>query len=92
MAKNKRPAPAPVEPAIEPIIVKIVQSVRPGDVIFIECDQARTTQQLTHLNEQIKAKLPDVRVVILNKGSRVASMQTLATIATTEKKEQVNGD
>ncbi len=69
------------EPAVEPIIVKIIQSVRPGDVVFIECDQSRTTQQLEYLHEQLKKKLPELRIVILNKGSRVAEVQTLATLA-----------
>lgn len=77
---KKSNAPEPAE--LEPIIVKIVQSVRPGDVIFIECDQERTTKQLEHLNAQIKQKLPEVKVVILNKGSRVAKIQTVATVAT----------
>lgn len=77
---NKKTATAKAE--AESIVVKIVQAIRPGDVIFIECDEARTQQQLKHLNDQIKTMLPDVRVVILNKGSRVAHMQTLATLAT----------
>lgn len=81
MATKKSGAAA--KPAdIEPIVVKIVQSIRPGDVIFIECDEPRTTAQLTDLNKKIKEKIPDVRIVILNKGSRVAQVQTLATIAT----------
>lgn len=79
MAKKSKP----VEPAaIEPIVVKIVQSVRPGDVLVIECDDARTQPQLEHLHKQLKAKLPEMRIVILNKGAHVAPAQTIATVAT----------
>lgn len=67
--------------AVEPIVIKIVQSVRPGDVLVIECDQARTTQQLQHLHDQLKKKLPDMRIVILNAGARLAPAQTLATLS-----------
>lgn len=78
---KKKTTEATAEQVVEPIIVKIIQSVRPGDVIFIECDKERTTQQLQHLHEQIKSKLPDVRIVILNKGARVTAAQTIATVA-----------
>jgi hypothetical protein len=81
MTKKAKQAEAPVEKPVDPIVVKIVQAIRPGDVVFIECDEPRTTAQLTDLNKKIKDKLPDVRIVILNKGSRVSQVQTLATIA-----------
>jgi hypothetical protein len=80
--KKAKPTATPVEKPVDPIVVKIVQAIRPGDVVFIECDEAKTTAQLTDLNAKIKAKMPDVRIVILNKGSRVAQVQTLATIGT----------
>jgi hypothetical protein len=77
---KKKTTEVPAEQNVEAITVKIVQSVRPGDVIFIECEKDRTTQQLQHLHEQIKSKLPDVRIVILNKGARVTAAQTAATV------------
>ena len=79
MAKKQKETAS--DNAVEPIVVKIVQSVRPGDVLVIECDQSRTTQQLQHLHEQLKKKLPEMRIVILNQGARVANAQTLATLA-----------
>lgn len=81
MGKRKIENEAPPQPPVEQIVVKIVQSVRPGDVLVIECDQSQTTKQLQHLHEQLKAKLPEIRIVILNKGARVAPAQSLATIA-----------
>lgn len=77
-----RPKPSAAPPLpIEPIIVKIVQSIHPGDVLVIECDTMHTQPQLDHLHAQLKAKLPEMRIVILNKGARVANAQTLATLA-----------
>lgn len=73
--------PAAPPPVADQIVVKIVQAVRPGDVLVIECDEARTQHQLEHLHKQLKAKLADVRIVILNKGARLASAQTVATVA-----------
>lgn len=80
-SEKKKPVAPPAPPSIEPIIVKIVQSVHPGDVLVIECDEARTGPQLEHLHKQLKAKLPEMRIVILNKGARLANAQTLATLA-----------
>lgn len=85
-SKSKaKPKAAPTEKPVDPIVVKIVQAIRPGDVVFIECDEPRTTAQLTDLNAKIKQKIPDVRIIILNKGSRVAQVQTLATLAAAQK-------
>jgi hypothetical protein len=74
--------PPPVPRAVDDhIVVKIVQAVRPGDVLVIECDELHTQPQLEHLHKQLKAKLPDVRIVILNKGAHLANAQTIATLA-----------
>lgn len=82
MAKKSEKTPT-ATPLPDSFVIKILKAVQPGDIVFIECDEARNTQQLQHLTTQLKGKLPDVRIVILNKGARVAEVQTLATVAPT---------
>jgi hypothetical protein len=76
-----KPSAAPPPPPVDQIVLKLVQSVRAGDVLVIECDELRTQPQLEHLHRQLKAKLPEMRIVILNKGAHVANAQTIATLA-----------
>lgn len=90
--KTKTPtdaAPPPKKKADpDPIVVKIMQAVRPGDLVIIECATPRQEAHLKNINDQFKEKLPDIHVVVLNAGVRVADVQTLATI--TEKTNNPN--
>jgi hypothetical protein len=81
--EGPRPKPAAAPPSTMPIVVKLVQLVRPGDVLVIECDEFHSQQQLQHLHKQLAAKLPEMRIVILNKGAHLANAQTIAASAAT---------
>lgn len=54
---------------------RILRAFRPGDVIFLECDRPLSDQQMAHLNAEIKRLLPESKVVILQKGIRVAARE-----------------
>lgn len=80
MKKKTESAPQ-AAPKTDPIVVKIMQQVRPGDVVFIEMNKPTQASHLKHIAEQFKAMLPNVHCVILNGDARVTKVQTLATIA-----------
>lgn len=54
---------------------KILRAFRPGDIVFLECDRILTEQAMQHLNAEFKRLVPDVKVVILTRGIRVAARE-----------------
>lgn len=58
---------------------RILRAFRPGDVVFLECDRALTDKQMAHLNAEFKRLVPESKVVILQKGIRVAAREERTT-------------
>lgn len=79
MSKKKQQAGE--ESAANPIVIKVMQAARPGDIVFIEMHKPVSRQHLDHIAKQFKDYLPEIRCVILNGDARVCDAQTLATIA-----------
>lgn len=71
----KAPAASPPSEFQPMGAMKIVRAFAPGDVIFIECDRGMTAQAMEHVNAQFKRLLPDLRIVILQHGMKMASRE-----------------
>lgn len=63
-------APPPLETNSPP---KILRAFRPNDIVFLECARMLSDDQMTLLHKQFKKMVPEVKVVILNAGVRIAS-------------------
>lgn len=68
MADKKKPEPTEVRP-------KILRAFKPGDIVFLECPRPLTADQLTHIHAQFKKLVPDVRIVVLPHGLKVAARE-----------------
>lgn len=68
MAKNPT-ATGPIEIA-QP---KVLRAFRPGDVVFLEMEKPASEQQMQYWHQLFKQLIPDIRVIILQAGVRVAA-------------------
>lgn len=68
MATSKAPPPLEARP-------RILRAFKPGDIVFLECTRMMTADQMTAMHAQFKKLIPDVRIVILQAGVRVAARE-----------------
>lgn len=61
----------------EPVIdqVKILRAFKPGDIVFIETKKVLSIQNMQHMHRQLAAMLPEIKIVILQDGMRVAARE-----------------
>jgi hypothetical protein len=52
----------------------VLRGIRPGDLVFIECEQPLPVQRMEALRAAIREQLPDVRVFLLGHGLKVAAI------------------
>lgn len=71
---NKQSKP-PAPPSIEFLGVKILRGFKPGDLIFLEVDKPLRVEAMQHIHAELKRMLPDVRVVVLQHGLKVAGRE-----------------
>lgn len=73
MSKKKTAAAEPPAVAL-PVEAKILRAFKPGDIVFIECAEKMNLAQMLHYQRQLKAMVPDVRIIVLQAGLRVVAM------------------
>lgn len=59
---------------------KIVRAFKPGDIVFIETSTPMTDKQMRHVTAQFKKMLPELKVVVLKAGLRLAAQELPPTI------------
>lgn len=69
MAKAK----APPEPLIA-AEAKVLRGFKPGDIVFLECSRMLNDAQMEHLHSFFKSKVPELKIVILQAGVKVAAV------------------
>jgi hypothetical protein len=70
MAKQK---PTELEPTLKN--PQILRAFKPGDVVFLEADHPMTLAAMEDISRQFKNFLPDLRLVVLQEGVRVAARE-----------------
>lgn len=72
----EKPSPPTPPSNFQPMgAMKIVRAFTPGDVVFIEVARPMRVEAMEHIHAQFKKLIPDLRVVILQDGLRVASRE-----------------
>lgn len=67
MPKKSTAPTDPMPPA------KVLRAYRPGDIVFLECDRMLSAEQMTRLHAEFKKRIPEVKIVILQGGVKVAA-------------------
>lgn len=75
MSKTNKTPPALEFPGCT---VKIVRAFQPGDTVFIESSRPLSRDAMANIHAEFKRLLPDVKVVVLSEGLRVASREEAA--------------
>lgn len=58
--------------------VKIVRAFNPGDIVFLETPQVLRVEVMAHISAEFKRMIPDVKVVVLQHGLKVAGREESA--------------
>lgn len=57
--------------------VKIVRAFQPGDIVFLETEQKLPAEAMNHIHAEFKRLVPDVRVIVLQGGLKVAGREVM---------------
>lgn len=67
----------PAKPEGMPETVKVLRAFKPGDIVFIEVDKPLHRDAMTSIYHQFKKLIPEIKVVVLQHGMKVAARADL---------------